>query len=126
MQKEEKVVLVLLVMIMLSICILYIVLPRPEGIMDRAMPFSSESNVGEEVYVEGVVFDKQVTSGDHLILWIGPEKTKVFISHDAGATEVAKMIERGDLVRIYGTVTEYKGEIEIDVNSGAHVVPKVL
>ena len=126
MQKEEKVVVVLLVMILLSLCILYIVLPRPEGIIDRAMLFSRESNVGEEVYVEGVVFEKQVTEGDHLILWIGPQKTKVFISHDAGAAEVAKMIEMGDLVRIYGIVTEYKGEIEIDVKSEAHVIPKVL
>ncbi|MFC1787487.1 nucleotide-binding protein [Halobacteriota archaeon] len=126
MQKEEKVVVVLLVMILLSLCILYIVLPRPEGIMDRAMLFSSKSNVGEEVYVEGVVFDKQVTEGDHLILLIGPEKTKVFISHEAGAVEIAKMMEKGDLVRIYGIVTEYKGEIEIDVKSGTHVVPKVL
>ena len=78
------------------------------------------------MYVEGVVFDMQVTVGDHLILWICPEKTKVFISHETGAVEVSKMIERGDLVRIYGIVTEYEGEIEIDVKSGTHVVPKVL
>ena len=126
MQREEKVVVVLLVMVLLSLGILYLVLPRPEDIMDRAMLFSSESRVGEEAYVEGVVFDKRVTEGDHLILWIGPEKTKVFISHDAGAAEVARMIERGDLVRIYGIVTEYKGEIEIEVKSRDHVVPKVL
>ena len=126
MQKEEKVVVVLLVMILLSLFILYIVLPKPEDIMDRAILFSRDSNVGDEVYVEGVVFNKQVTVGDHLILWIGPEKTKVFISQDVGAAEVAKMIEIGDLVRIYGIVTEYKGEIEIDVKSEAHVIPKVL
>ena len=126
MQREEKVVVILLMMVLLSLGILYLILPGPRDIADRATLFSRESALGSEVYTEGIVFDKRVTAGDHLILWIGPERTKVFISHDVGAAEVAKMIERGDLVRIYGIVAEYEGEIEIDVKSEAHVIPKVL
>ena len=122
----EKVVVILLMMVLLSLGILYFILPGPEGIIDRATIFSRESKLGEEVYIEGVVFDKRVTDGDHLILWIGPERTKVFISHDVGAAEVAQTIKRGDLVRIYGLVAEYEGEIEIDVTSRAHIIPKVL
>ncbi|MDD2666058.1 MAG: hypothetical protein PHD13_00915 [Methanocellales archaeon] len=113
-------------MVLLSLGILYLILPGPEDIADRATLFSRESTLGTEVYTEGIVFDKRVTDGDHLILWIGPERTKVFISHDVGAAEVAKMIEKGDLVRIYGIVAEYEGEIEIDVKSKAHIIPKVL
>ncbi|MDI6858925.1 MAG: hypothetical protein QMC85_00355 [Methanocellales archaeon] len=126
MQREEKVVVVLLTMALLSLSILYIALPRSEDIEDRAVKFSSESKVGEEAYIEGVVFDKRITEGDHLILWIGPEKTKVFIPRDVGAAEVDRMLKIGDLVRVYGIVTEYKGEMEIEVKSRDHVVPKVL
>ena len=126
MQREEKVVVILLMMALLSLGILYLILPGPGDIVDRATLFSRESALGSEVYTEGVIFDKRVTDGGHLMLWIGPERTKVFISHDVGAAEVAKVIERGDLVRIYGIVAEYEGEIEIDVKSEAHVIPKVL
>jgi len=113
-EREEKVVVILLMMALLSLGILYLTLPEPGDIVDRATLFSRESALGSEVYTEGVIFDKRVTDGDHLMLWIDPERTKVFVSHDVGAAEVAKMIEKGDLVRVYGIVAEYEGEIEID------------
>ncbi len=57
-------------MAVLSLGILCFILPGPEGIVDRATLFSRESKLGEEIHIEGVVFDKRVTDGDHLILWM--------------------------------------------------------
>lgn len=108
MQKEEKIVVVLLVMAVLSLIIGYF------GFAPVASAYSPDSKVGEKIYVEGTILQKQMTAkGDNLILTISNLNVKVFISKDSGAKEVYDAFKNGDKVRIEGKVAQYKNAMEI-------------
>ncbi|MEZ5333799.1 MAG: hypothetical protein R2741_00420 [Methanolobus sp.] len=67
MKKEEKIVVVLLCMAMLSLLIAYFTFFSDEGSGDY-IQFSSSSLSGDEVYLEGSVLTKRFTyTGDHLL-----------------------------------------------------------
>jgi len=115
-QREEKIVLVLLVMAVLSLIIGYF------GFVQVASAYSSDSNVGDKIYVEGTILQKQMTAkGDNLILTISNLNVKVFISRDNGANEVYETIKKGDKVRIDGKVAQYKNTKEIVVENANDV-----
>jgi DNA/RNA endonuclease YhcR with UshA esterase domain len=117
MQKEEKVVIVLLVMAALSLIIGY------WGFASHVAAYSEDSKLGEHVYVESTILTKQMTrTGDHLILGLSNPGIKVFVPGDNGAKEVYDNVENGDRVRITGKVQEYKNEREIVVESAKDVV----
>lgn len=117
MQKEEKVVVVLLVMAALSLIIGYF------GFSSQPDAYSEDSKPGERVQVEGTVFSKQMTrTGDNLILTISNLNIKVFVSKNNGAKEVYDSVKTGDRVRITGKVQEYKNAREISVESAKDVV----
>jgi DNA/RNA endonuclease YhcR with UshA esterase domain len=118
-QKEEKIVGVLLVMAVLSLIIGYF------GFVPTLAAYSSESKIGERVFVEGTILSKDNTSkGNHLILKISnldiPD-INVFISKDNGAKEVYGAVEKGDRVRIEGKIAEYMNAREIVVESAKDV-----
>ena len=118
MQKEEKIVVVLLAMAVLSLIIGYF------GFIPQAAAYSSESKIGERVYAEGTVLSKQMTAkGDNLILRISSLNTniKVFIPKDNGAKEVYNLLKNGDRVRIDGKVAEFRDEREIVVESAKDI-----
>ncbi len=117
MQKEEKVVVVLLIMAVLSLIIGYF------GFAAQQAAYSSDSKIGERVYVEGTVLSKQMTkTGDNLILKLSNLNIDVFIRKDNGAREVYDSLKTGDGVRITGRVQEYRNEKEIMVESAKDVV----
>jgi DNA/RNA endonuclease YhcR with UshA esterase domain len=117
MQKEEKVVVVLLVMAVLSLIIGYF------GFSSQTAGYSSNSKLGERVYVEGTVLSKQMTrTGDNLVLKLSNLNVNVFIRKDNGAREVYNAVKTGDRVRITGKVQEYNNEREIVVESAKDVV----
>lgn len=116
MQKEEKIVVVLLVMAVLSLIIGYF------GFTPVASAYSTDSKVGEQIYVEGTILQKQMTAkGENLILTISNLNIKVFISKDNGAKEVYDAFENGDKVRIDGKVAQYKNVMEIMVENANDV-----
>lgn len=116
MQKEEKVVVVLLVMAALSLIIGYF------GFSSQPDTYSDDSKLGERVQVEGTVLSKQMTrTGDNLILTISNLNIKVFVSKSNGAKEVHDSVKTGDVVRITGKVQEYKNTREIVVESAKDV-----
>ena len=116
MQKEEKIVVVLLAMAVLSLIIGYF------GFAPVTIAYSQDSKVGEKVYVEGNIPQKQMTSkGDNLLLTISNLNIKVFISKDNGAKEVYDAFEKGDKVRIDGKVAQYQNAMEIVVESAKDV-----
>ena len=117
MQKEEKVVVVLLVMAALSLIIGYF------GFSSQPDAYSKDSKPGERVQVEGTVLSKQMTrTGDNLILTISNLNIKVFVSKNNGAKEVYDSVKTGDRVRITGKVQEYKNAKEIAVESAKDVI----
>ena len=116
-QKEEKVVIVLLIMAALSLIIAYY------GFSFQPAPYSTDSKLDERVYVEGTVLSKQITkTGDNLILTISSLDIKVFISKNNGAKELKDSLKTGDRVKITGKVQEYKNVREIVVGSAGDVV----
>ncbi len=117
MQKEEKVVVVLLVMAALSLIIAYF------GFSFQPAAYSRDSKLNERVYVEGTLFSKQMTkTGDNLILTLSNLDIKVFIPKDNGAKELHDSLKTGDRVKITGKVQEYKNAREIVVGSPGDVV----
>lgn len=119
MQKEEKIMVVLLVMAVLSLIIGYYGFIPQDAAYSA---YSADSTIGNHVYVEGTVLSKQMTAkGDNLILSISDLNVKVFISKEKGAKEVYNTLETGDNVRIDGKVAEYKNAQEIIVESASDV-----
>lgn len=115
-QKEEKIVAVLLVMAVLSLIIGYF------GFVPTLAAYSSESKIGEHVFVEGTILSKEMTAkGGNLILSISNLNVKVFISKDNGAKEVYDNVKAGDNVRIEGKIAEYMNAREIAVESAKDV-----
>ena len=116
-QKEEKVVIVLLIMAALSLIIAFF------GFSFQPGAYSTDSKLDERVYVEGTVLSKQMTkTGDNLILTISNLDIKVFISKNNGAKELNDSLKTGERVKITGKVQEYKNVREIVVGSAGDVV----
>ncbi len=116
MQKEEKVVGVILLMTLLTLIIAYLGFSTP-------VPYYSEDiKLGRHVYVEGKVIEKYLTKGNHLILRLSNLDIKVFIPENNGAKEVYDAVKIGDRVRITGRVSEYKNKREIVVESKDDVI----
>jgi len=117
MQKEEKIVVVLLIMAVLSLIIGYFGFATPQT------AYSSDSKLSERVYVEGTVLSKQMTrTGDNLILKLSNLNVNVFVPKNNGAKEVYNSIKKDDRVRITGKVQEYNNEREIVVENAKDVV----
>ena len=117
MQKEEKVVIVLLIMAALSLIIAFF------GFSFQPAAYSMDSKLDERVYIEGTVLSKQMTkTGDNLILAISNLDIKVFISKNNEAIELNDSLKTGDRVKITGKVQEYKNVREIVVGSVGDVV----
>lgn len=116
MQKEEKVVVVLLVMATLTLIIAYF------GFSFQPAAYSKDSKVGERVYVEGTLLSRQMTkTGDNLILTISNLDINVFVPKDNGAEELYDSLKAGDRLKIKGKVQEYKTVREIVVGSAVDV-----
>ncbi len=117
LQKEEKIVVVLLVMAALSLVIGYL------GFSEETKTYSHDSKIGERVQVEGTVMSRQMTrTGDNLILTISNLEIKVFVPKDNGAKQIYGFLKNGDRVRITGKLSEYKNVREIMVESAGDVV----
>ncbi len=116
MQREEKIVTVLLVTAVLSLIVGYF------GFVPTLAAYSSDSKIGDSVYVEGTILSKDMTAkGDNLVLSISNLNIKVFISRDNGAKEIFDTLRTGEKVGIRGKVAEYKNKREIVVDSAKDI-----
>lgn len=116
MEKEEKVIVILLSMIFFSLSIAYLVFLEPDA--PNASLFSGSSLPGDDTFIEGTVISKSFTySGGHLLLTVdsisGP--VKVFVPSDNGANAVDSLLDDECNVRIFGKAEEYEGELELVV-----------
>ena len=124
MQKEEKVMVVLLVMAIASLAVAYLTF-LPSAPDSDSQQLSEYSDIGERVVFEGTVLGKRFTyTGDHLLLDVdyGSTIVKVFVPNSAGAMNVDSTVLKGDMIRISGEVAEYKGEREVVINSENDIV----
>jgi DNA/RNA endonuclease YhcR with UshA esterase domain len=117
MQKEEKIVVVLLLMAMGSLAIAFWTFSPEEGTGDSVAVKEAAS-----LYVEGLVLDMKPTStGGNLLLRLDSTPLSVFVPAGSGAGEVQKKVRAGDRVRIRGTVSVFQGTEEIKVERATDV-----
>ena len=122
MEKEEKIVAVLLAMAILSLAVAYVTFYQGNSgsINDDALQLTEQSSIGDFVYIEGTILSKRFTfKGDHLLLSVDHDENvvKVFIPNDKGAEDVDNMVNENDIVRIQGTLDEYQDEREVVVQN---------
>jgi OB-fold nucleic acid binding domain. len=123
MEKEEKIVVILLCMALLSLTIAYATF-YSGGDGNSMGEFSSSSLPGEDVRFEGDVLSKSFTyTGGHLLMDVdyGSGVVKVFVPSNNGANDVDSQINANDHVLITGIVDEYEGELEVVVQSSGDV-----
>ncbi len=114
MQKEEKVVVVLLFMALGSLAVASWAL----GDFDSD-PGPSPSPVS--IVAEGTVSSIQLTDGGHLILRLQSSAMPIFVSRETGAEDVAMRAAKGDRIRVKGEIAEYEGRREIVVQRAEDV-----
>ena len=131
MEKEEKVVVVLLLMALSSLSVAYLCFGlefagagagKLSG--EEFRQYSPDSEVGERVSLEAEVLSKRFTyTGGHLLLRVdyNSEPLTVFVPGNAGVEVLDESIREGDFVSITGIVTEYEGEREIKVTDEADI-----
>lgn len=115
LQKEEKIALVLLLMTISSLAVAYWAFGGEGAKSDSAAanPITT---------VEGIITEiKETMSGGHLILELDSTSTPVFIPSDKGASSFAPRLNRGDRVRVRGTIEEFGGRKEISVSGSGGV-----
>jgi DNA/RNA endonuclease YhcR with UshA esterase domain len=123
MQREEKVVVVLLLMALGSLAVAFWAFDPEDD--DLAGVKDSDSGMKEEasLSVEGLVLEKKPTkSGGNLIIMLDSTPLPVFISSKAGAKEIQDKVNIGDRVRIKGAVSSFQGIKEITVDRAKDVV----
>jgi len=117
MEKEEKIISILLAMAILSLAVAYFTY-IPGELSGNIEPLSDSTTLGEKVFVQGPVLNKRMTySGDHLILKIEHEgeMITVFVPNNKGAKEIGEELAVNDMAHIAGVLDEYEGELEIIV-----------
>lgn len=123
MEKEEKVMVLLLFMTLTSLMTAYLcfgpeLTASGQETGEKAKQYTRESGEGEKVFLEAQVLSKRLTyKGGHLLLQVdcNSEVLSVFIPKIAGAEALNNSIQKGDFISVTGTVSEYEGKREIKV-----------
>jgi DNA/RNA endonuclease YhcR with UshA esterase domain len=120
MQKEEKIVAVLLLMALGSLAVAFWAFAPEEGEQDSSSDSSSQKEAG--LSVEGLVLEiKPTKSGGNLLLNLDSTPLPVFIPANAGAKDLQARIKAGDRVNIRGTVSTFQGKDELVVSRQADI-----
>ncbi len=123
MEKEEKVMVLLLFMTLTSLVTAYLcfgpeLTASGQEAGEEAKPYTRESGEGEKVFLEAQVLSKRLTyTGEHLLLQVdhNSEVLSVFVPKTAGAESLNNSVQKGDIISVTGTVSEYEGKREIKV-----------
>lgn len=108
MQKEEKIVVVLLLMSLSSLAIADWTFSGPETVVAQG----SEAAIS----LEGRVLDlKPTRTGGNLIIKLNSTSLPIFVARDSGAAEIQSRIHAGDPIRIKGMPSKFNGVEEIVV-----------
>jgi len=116
MQKEEKIVVVLLFMALGSLAVAAWAFSPDEG---DAAAVSKENSPAS---LEGIVLEMNPTkTGDHLIIKLDSTQMPIFVSRDCGAEDVQKRVNLGDRISVRGIVAEFGGAEELKVGSAGDI-----
>lgn len=121
MQKEEKIVVVLLLMALGSLAVAFWAFAPDEGELVSSSDSVSQKDAG--LSVGGLVLEiKPTKSGGNLLLKLDSTPLPIFIPASAGAKEIQGRIQAGDRVTIRGTVSVFQGKEELEVSRQADVL----
>lgn len=127
MQKEEKIVLVLLLMALGSLAVAFWAFAPDDGNgsydhTDSDGSFGSDTEKDGTQSVEGQILEMKPTkSGGNMLLTLDSTALKVFIPASAGADVLKEQLQVGDRIRVSGTITEYLGDEELSVSRKSDV-----
>jgi hypothetical protein len=114
MQKEEKIVVVLLFMALGSLAVASWAFPPP----DKSPP---ETPTDELRAVGKVVEMSPTKTGGHLMIQLDSLDKPIFVPSDSGASQVQGRIRPGDRVAVRGKVSIFGGREEIRVSSPSDI-----
>ncbi len=117
MQKEEKIVVVLLLMALGSLAVANWAFGT-EGTGGSTAEVKEDSHIS----LDGLVLDMKPTkTGGHLIIKLDSTAMPIFVPRESGADEVQRRVNSGDRVRVKGTVAEFGGKEELKVGRAADI-----
>jgi DNA/RNA endonuclease YhcR with UshA esterase domain len=130
MEKEEKIVVVLLLMTLSSLFTAYLcfgsdLVGAGQTSGGETRQYTQESASGKKVTLEAEVLNKRFThKGDHLILQVdcNSEVMSIFIPKTAGAESINTSIREGDFISVTGIISEYEGKKEIKVQRKEDII----
>ena len=110
MQKEEKTVVVLLLMALGSLSVAFWAFDSGDNLQEGIASAGDEARIS----VDGLVIEMNPTkSGDNLIMNLDSTPLPVFVPRDSGAKEILGRISLGDRIQVNGVLWEYNGNKEI-------------
>jgi hypothetical protein len=110
MQKEEKIIAVLLLMALGSLAVAFWAF----GTEDRLQDVTASSKKEASISIEGLVMEMKPTkSGGNLIIQLDSTPLAVFVSRDSGAKEIQSRVDLGNRIRVKGSLVEFNGRKEI-------------
>ena len=110
MQKEEKTVVVLLLMALGSLSVAFWAFDSGDNLQEGIASAGDEARIS----VDGLVIEMNPTkSGDNLIMNLDSTPLPVFVPRDSGAKEILGRINMGDRIQVNGVLWEYNGNKEI-------------
>jgi DNA/RNA endonuclease YhcR with UshA esterase domain len=130
-QKEEKVVVVLLLMALGSLAIAFWAFEPEEGassalsgstgsIGSAGALFAGTSSTDQ--IVQGNILEmKSTKTGGNLILWLNSTAMPIFIPSSAGAEQIKNRIQPGDRIQVKGKIYDYQGGNELKVSRAGDV-----
>jgi len=115
MQKEEKIVVVLLLMALGSLA----VAEWTFGSYDQsAVAGKSDSSTSVEGHILSMTTTK---TGGNLIFRLDTTNNSIFVPGGSGAKDILARVHSGDHVRVSGMLSEFNGKKEIKVSRSADV-----
>jgi DNA/RNA endonuclease YhcR with UshA esterase domain len=123
MQREEKIVVVLLLMALGSLAVAFWAFAPEDGERNSSSDSVSQEDSSVSLSVEGLVLEiKPTKSGGNLLLKLDSTPLPIFIPGGAGAEKIQNNLHPGDQVRIKGKVSLFQGNEEIRVDRAGDVV----
>jgi DNA/RNA endonuclease YhcR with UshA esterase domain len=122
MQKEEKTVIVLLLMALASLAVAYWTFDPDENSVQAGSATLGSLNAQAEINRDSITLEgsilnlKSTMSGGHLLISLDSTTTPVFIPHNSGAEELSSRLKIGDRIRLTGAKKSFQGKEEIEVS----------
>ena len=124
MQREEKMVFVLLLMALGSLAVAFWAFAPDDGRSNDLYhsELQESYDAGVSTLAEGLVRDiKPTKTGGHLLVTIDTTPVPIFISRQAGAEKLLGVLKRGDRLWAKGMQRDYQGREEIEVTRSSDI-----